>query len=342
MITLAVIGAYGHRQPLAYPQIRARCLRDIRVVADPARADIVAVAHSKDLDSQAAVLRGLSRDQRAVLLSEEPFWDTIWGQDPLRRDLVHTAPDGPLAVTQLNHRTSTLYRFERIPYFLLTAEHFRTRYRVWFARNAQRRPAEWQARFAQLSGRLAFVMARRHSPRYVVGFPGSPVLSLCNLRTEIAEACQGPGTRCMGRGWSGDPSAEAPRQALVDWHLQKALDLRDRFAFVGALENTHDPEYITEKLFDAYAVGAVPLYLAQGGHRVHELAEPGSWVNLDGLAPGEVPGRLAEVETGPAFCAAYARQQQRLAQLFADREVLEAEYDRLRRALLREFTAVLG
>lgn len=338
MITLAVLGDYGHRQPLAYAQIRARCLRDIRLVSDPGRADIVAVAHSKDLDGQASRLGALSRDQRALLLSEEPFWDTIWGQDPLRRDLVHTAPDGPVAVTQLNHRTSTLYRFDRIPYFLLTAEHFRTRYQVWFARNAQRSAGDWQAHFAQRAGRLGFVMARRHSPRYEVRFPGSPVRSLCNLRTEIAEACQGPGTICMGRGWSGD----GPRQALVDWHLQKMLDVRDRFACLGAVENTHDPDYITEKLFDAYAAGAVPLYLAGAGHRVAELAEAGSWVNLDGLEPAQVPARLAALDTGPAFCAAYARQQQRLAALFADRDVLEAEYDRLRRALVSEFTAVLG
>jgi len=98
MIRVAVLGDYAHRQPLAYAQIRARCLRDIRVEADPTRADVVAVAHSKDLDSHAATLRGLGAGQTLVLLPEEPFWDTSWGHDPTRRGLMHPAPDGPLAV----------------------------------------------------------------------------------------------------------------------------------------------------------------------------------------------------------------------------------------------------
>ncbi|MGR3458073.1 MAG: glycosyltransferase family 10 domain-containing protein [Pseudooceanicola nanhaiensis] len=338
MIRVAVLGDYAHRQPLAYAQIRARCLRDIRVEADPARADIVAVAHSKDLDSHAATLRGLGAGQTLVLLSEEPFWDTIWGHDPTRRDLVHPAPDGPLAAIQLNHRTSTIYRFKRIPYFLLTEGHFRTRYRHWFARNAARSEASWQAHFAQVPGQAAFMAARRHSPRYDVDFPGTPLRSLSNLRTRIAEACGGHGTVRLGRGWEDG----AIRQDLTDWHLQKYLALAGGYRFVSALENTHDPDYVTEKLFDAYAAGSIPLYLAGPGHRVHELAGTGSWLNLWETDPAEVPGRMRAFETGAETADAYAAQQRRLAALFASADAWEAEYDRLKAALVAEFTTVLG
>ncbi|MGR3378673.1 glycosyltransferase family 10 domain-containing protein [Salipiger abyssi] len=339
MITFAALGDYAHRQPLAYAQIRARCLGDIRVVADPARADIVAVAHSKDLDRHAPALRQFSADQRLVLLSEEPFWDTIWGHDPLRRDLRHPAPDGPLPVTQLNHRTSRLYAFDRIPYFLLTDGHFRTRYALWFGRNARKSPRDWQAHFAALPGQAAFMMARRVSPRYEVAFPGSSLRSLCNQRSAIAEACRGPGFAHMGKGWPDNTI----RQTLVDWHLEKYLALRGRFRFVSAIENTHEPAYVTEKLFDAYALGSVPLYMAGPDHRVRELApDPESWVNLWDTAPERVPERLSAVAFGPAFCDAYTAQQQRLAELFRDRATLDAELDRLRAALVAEFAAVLG
>lgn len=338
MIRFCAIGDYAHRQPLAYPQIRAHCRGAIEVVEDPARADIVAVAHSKDLDSHADRLRALAPDQQRVLLSEEPFWDSCWGHDPLRRDLIHPTATGPLRLTQLNHATSRIYDFDAIPYFLLTDSHFATRYGLWFSRNARISPDQWQRHFARVPGRGAFMMARRRSPRYEVSLADGAVFSLCNPRTDIAEACLRPGFAHIGQGWQDGP----PRQALTDWHLDKYLSLKARFRFIGAIENTHQPNYVTEKIFDAWAAGAVPLYIAAPEHRVHGLARPGSWVNLIDCQPGRVPERLADFHTGPEFAETYAAQQRDLAALLGDRTAWGRELDRLRTALVAEFTAILN
>lgn len=331
MIKVYAFGEYAHRQPLAYPQIRAHCLGPIRVVESIEQADIVTLSHTKDLTAHGADLKArLSPDQRLVLLSEEPFWDTVWGQAPQDRHLSVQTAAGPLSVTQLNHQTSKIYAFDRIPYFLLTHPHFRTRYGVWFGRNARLSPQDWRAHFQQCAGRTAFVMARRRSARYEVPF------CLCNQRTDVAEACVD--AVHLGQGW-GDAS---PRQALPDWHLDKFLSLNRGFGFVGAIENTLLSSYVTEKIFDAWAVGAMPLYLADTGHRAHDLAHPDSWVNLWNVPPADIPARLAGFDFGPERLEAYAAQQADMAQLFSTQAPMRAELDRLRTALVAEFNTVLG
>lgn len=330
MIRVHAFGNYANRQPLAYPQIRAHCVGQIRMVETLEQADIVTVSHTKDLDAHGATLKArLSPDQRLVLLSEEPFWDTVWGQAPQQRYLQVQTPVGALSVTQLNHQTSTLYDFDRIPYFLLTHHHFRTRYGLWFRRNAQLSPQDWRTHFQQQAGQAAFVMARRRSARYEVPF------CLCNQRTDVAEACTSAVR--LGQGWGDQP----PRQELPDWHLDKLLDLDRRFGFVGAIENTLLPNYITEKIFDAWAVGAIPLYMADAGHRVHDLARPDSWMNLLDVPLVEIPARLRGGDLPPERLEAYAAQQTDMARLFDSEAPTRAELDRLRDALVAEFKTVL-
>ncbi|WP_139246494.1 glycosyltransferase family 10 domain-containing protein [Thalassovita taeanensis] len=305
---------------------------------DPGRADIVAVSHTKDLEIFGAGLRrSLSRDQRLILLSEEPFWDTCWGTSPLERDLVHDTPDGPLPLTQLNHVTSAIYDFDKIPYFPLTSAHFSTRYTRWFSRNSMRSASGWKEHLTSSLGQAVFMMARRKSPRYEVTFPQAGVFSICNQRTAIAEACQGVEMVHLGQGWHDTP----PRQGLTDWHLDKFLTLDGGYCFVSAIENTHQYSYVTEKLFDAYAVGAVPLYVAGTPHRVHELALPGTWLNLLDVPFQEIPELMADFAMTPAFFEVYAEQQAGLARLFGDRDILHAELARLSAALFDEFSGVL-
>ena len=62
-----------------------------------------------------------------------------------------------------------------------------------------------------------------------------------------------------GKGWHSDQ----PRQSLPDWHLDKLVQLDRQSLFVSALENTLVDHYLTEKIFDAYAVLSVPLYAAK-------------------------------------------------------------------------------
>jgi len=340
MLTLCPVGDYQHRQPLAYDPIRAACADAIALTDDPMAADAVIVTHTKDLISHGADLHRMHRtrpDLRFVLLSEEPFWDTVWAADPLTRRQIWRTEAGPLPFTFLNHQTSGLYDFARIPYFLLTDPRYAARYTTLFARNAARSDQDWARHFAVADYDLAFLFERRRVAKYAPRFPRAQMFGLSAWRTEVALACDRPRVLRAGRGWEEGPR----RQELADWHLDKLQRLDGRCRMMAAFENTHHRSYVTEKIFDAYAMGAAPVYCAAPGHRVEDLAEPGSWLNLyDDFIQGLVPDPR-DIIHDPGFLAAFGRAQARLARLFADRDAVAQELARLRAALLAEFDQIL-
>jgi len=348
MIRVFLDGPHSRRTPLSYPALAPLFAGAIERVADPARADLLIFAHVLDIEDApaAAVAAWRARRRPVVLLSEEPFWDTIWGRRPLEREIVVATRHGDLPVIQLNHHTSGIYRFAAIPYYLLTNHRFAAAYAYRFRRNAARTPADWRARFAGCPRDIAFLFERRPERHHDVAWPEAGLFGLCAWRTDLAEACAAAASvagapervALMGASWQGGRT----RFELPDWHLDKLVGLDGQARMIGAIENTHHPDYLTEKLFDAFACGARPLYLAAPEHRVHGLGLPAaSWINLHGLTPAAAAARLCAPEVGDAVCEAYAGAQRRLAALFGDPGLVVAERARLRRALLAELRRVL-
>ncbi|AWZ22168.1 hypothetical protein RTM1035_10555 [Roseovarius sp. TM1035] len=331
-------GDYAHRQPLAYDPIRRACAPAITVTDTFDAADIILLAHTKDLDRHAEALAPrLAAHQRLVLLSEEPLWDCVWAKDPLTPAQVVETEAGPLPYVFLNHVTSDIYEFERIPYFLLTDYAYPTRYGCWFAQNARLSQEDWTARFAEAKWDMAFVAEYRDEPRFDAAFPEAGFYGLGRWRTRLALACTGERLLRMGAGWNVLPR----RQILPDWHLEKYLDLRGRCAVLSAVENTYHRSYITEKLFDSLAIGAVPLYVAGADHRVHDLLPQGAFVNLNGLTPEAAAERIAGFAADPQTLSAYCEAQARMAALFNTPSLLCAEYERLAQALTRNLAALI-
>ncbi|MBR9865383.1 MAG: hypothetical protein GYB24_18305, partial [Rhodobacteraceae bacterium] len=130
------------------------------------------------------------------------------------------------------------------------------------------------------------------------------------------------------------------RQALADWHLDKLQELDGRCRFVSALENTHQPAYLTEKFFDAFAVGGVPLYYASDSHRVHRCVPAGGWVNLFGQTPEEAVETIDSFAFDAAFYEAYTETQARLAETFGSPRALLADRDRFCAALIGEMQSL--
>ena len=339
VISVYAFGYYRHRQPLAYAPIRTAAASRVALTDRLETADLVVVAHTKDLDAHGAELRRrMGPAQRLVLLSEEPFWDTIWGRDPFTRAQTHHTDDGPLPVTVLNHATSRIYDFERIPYFLLTDHRYCIRYAMRFARNAKRDAGTWSMHFARLRD-IHFMAERRGNAKYDTAFAHRDVFGLAALRTRIAEACDGSHVIRQGKGWTGHRTR---RQELEDWHFNKLRGFDERCLILSAIENTHQANYITEKLFDAFAVGAVPLYWASSGHRVHEVAPDGGWLNLYGLDAAAAAGRIMSLSPDETFLEGYAATQRRLAALFCDVTAPARERKRLTDSLVAEFREVIN
>jgi hypothetical protein len=340
MIPILVAGRRSNRQPLAYPALAPLFEGRIRFVTAFADARILLFAHPDDLIEAMPVLARLRRerpDLQVALLSEEPLWDTVGPVPPFSRIYHHPVEDQVVPVSCLNHHTTRIYDFARIPYFVLTEHAYPVRYALRFRRNAAHGRDAWKARFAAAPIRAAFLAMHRLQAGFEVDFPEHGTRGLSVWRTRLAQACAGPGVIAAGSGWE---TGAQNRPLLRDWHLDKLLRLDGRCRLVSAVENTHWRDYVSEKIFDAFAVGAVPIYYAGPDHAVHRLVPEGAWLNLYGMEPEAAAEAVAAFRADADFLDRYRAAQAALRDLFDMPAALVAERARLARALVAELEAV--
>ena len=337
MIRILPCGDFQNRTPLAYAPFRDALAGEVALVDRAEDADLLLISHPMDLDRSGAELaRMLARQPRLrlAMLSEEPFWDTAWGETPFCRDLTVRTSGGPITCRVISHQTSPVFASVNLPYFLLTDPRYIAHYRPLFDRNAGMSVAGWLARFRNAELDAAFMGERRLHPRDRVGFPEQDVWGLSWYRTRFAERCRKGRVLRAGKGWDDNP----PRQDLPDWHADKLARLDLRCRYLGAFENTHQTDYVSEKIFDAFAVGALPLYFAAADHAVNRLIGQGGWRNFYAVPPrapafdARQPVTLAEAES-------YAAIQDRLARTMSDPEAAAADLDRICAAILAELRA---
>ncbi|MFE3838697.1 glycosyltransferase family 10 domain-containing protein [Pseudogemmobacter sonorensis] len=338
MIRVLPFGGWRNRQPLAYAPIRAAAGDAIGLAAGPEEADILLVSHHWDFTLFGPEIRGLlarAPQSRLVLLSEEPLWDISALPDPLSLRQRVAVSGAEFDLTVLNHHSSTIFRSLAIPYFLLTDRRYIAHYRPLFDRNAGWSAADWRRHFAEARHEAVFLAERRLDPALERDFPEVDFHGLSVRRSRLAETCLGTRVIREGRGWTTAPL----RQALPDWHLDKLerFDLSCRI--MSAVENTHQPDYVSEKIWDAFAVGAIPLYAASAGHAVHRLVGSRGWINLQDRLDRPFDPSARDLWPDPAD---YARVQARLAALFADESLIMREYERLGAALRHDLQRALG
>lgn len=340
LLQVARIGRHARRMPLSYPDLAPLWQDRVALTDDAACADLVLLAHPVDLmDLTRPEAAALDR-RTCALFSEEPFWDTLFSPDPLaRRVVLRAAHLGGLAVHQVNHHRSAVFDFDRIPYFLLTEHRYAESYARLFSRNAALSAQDWLAAFANRPMQAAFMAERRPEAFHDLRLPGGDVTGLCAWRTRLAEAYRTGRVERLGASWHGGPT----RFDLPDWHGDKIERLDGQTRFLSAVENTHQPAYLSEKLFDAFACGARPLYVASPWHRVHDLGLPAeAWVNLWGLDSAAAPVVIDAAAWDGGFAAAYAAAQASLAALFTDPAILAAERARLGAAVWDELIRLEG
>jgi hypothetical protein len=142
----------------------------------------------------------------------------------------------------------------------------------------------------------------------------------------------------MGKGW---PDAGPARQDLPDWHLDKLARLHGQVRLCAAYENTHHNTYISEKLFDAFAVGAIPVCYAGPGHRLHDLVPPEAMINSFGLAPEAAAEQLAGLSVDLARAEAWLATVAALRDRLADSRAIAQERQRVVAETLAEIYAFL-
>ncbi len=337
VLSIMTFGRNANRSPLAYSSYRALFSNRIQSVEQHTFADVIVFAASKNIIEahQLSDEKGLL-DKPLAVLSEEPLWDTTWGYEFDAPKAQRKSGDMVFDYAVLNHLTTDIFKFDKVPYFVTTEEKYAARYANLFQRNAAMSPQQlleiWQA----APVRQAYFAEKRAGKHYDFERPGLDLYGYCGYRTRLAAAARGAGILRVGKGWS----ETTRRQELPDWHLDK-LAMLDRRTFIcSALENTHLPDYITEKPFDAFAVLAVPVYAASPRHRIGEIVPEGSFINIFGLDVEDAAERLAAFEPDLDFAARYLEAQQRLAVLFGNVETLRAERRRVVDATVAALEAV--
>lgn len=339
VLSVLVTGRNSNRSPFKYDVYRQDFTSVLQFVDRPEQADLLVFGASANIrEHYADVLKCHSDlpNDRLVVLSEEPLWDTTWGHEFDQPKAVTHVREHKFDYAVLNHMTTDIFAFDKLPYFVTTDTRFNTRYARMFRRNAAMSAKDLLELWKTAPVRQAYFAERRDDERYDFERPDLDLYGHCAYRTRIAEAAPKEGVLRVGQGW-GDTTR---RQELPDWHLDKLTTLDRRTFICSALENTHLPDYITEKPFDAFSALGVPVYAANSAHRIHEIVPEGSFINVWGMTPKEAAEHLQYFEPDLGFAERYIEAQKRLAELFGDVEVLRAERRRVIDATTRALEAV--
>jgi hypothetical protein len=91
------------------------------------------------------------------------------------------------------------------------------------------------------------------------------------------DMCHSLGERCSSFPETKKPNNN-PRSGNDSWYNDALYNTYSKYNFVLAMENTISPGYITEKIYNAYLAGAIPIYY---GHSVvNDIFNPRSFINI--------------------------------------------------------------
>ncbi|MBL4919325.1 glycosyltransferase family 10 domain-containing protein [Szabonella alba] len=333
-----LLGPRGQRTPLAYAPLRCHLAGRMTFVGRAEEADLVVTGWNRDLEDNRDLLAALWRDgvrPRLVVLSEEPLWDSLWSGGLAPRDRLLDCGDGvQLPYRHLNHANSGIFRFHSLPWFILSDDRFAARYALLTAAFAALSPGALLRHWQTVPWQAAFVAERRVTPDYAAAFPAEGVMGLSLYRSRVADLVPGERVLRLGQGW---PGTMTRRQDLPDWHLDKLARLHGQVRLCGAYENTLQADYITEKPFDAFAVGAIPVVFADAGHRLPDLIPPEAMLNTRFCAPDMAAARIAAFVPDLVLAEAWREAAQDLLARLRDPALILAERQRLADACLEEF-----
>jgi len=320
---------------MSYPEYKELFSKKVNFVDNAEDADVVIFGFVIDIKENSEALIKLQEKKpniRLVVLSEEPLWDTLWSGDFFSKKSSVLFGDTKLTFTFLNHCTTAIYNFENFPYFITTSDEFFTRYRYYFARNSTYSESDIETNWREASTKIAFYSEKRQKKEFDIKKFKDDVISLSGLRSEIAEKTTGDGIVKIGQGWG----VAKKRQALPDWHLDKLVGLDKRSYIVSAIENTHQKFYITEKIFDAFAVLGVPIYYASNANMISRLVPHGGYINTFGLPAERIVEKIALFQPDQAFVCQYKKTQEKLAVLFSNVQSYIKERERLVNEVVNE------
>ena len=339
MKIICLKGQRSNRTPLSYPEYQKLFQSKFKYTRKPEDADLLVYSCFMDIRDDVEELKRIYSARpniQLVILSEEPLWDSLWSDNCFSKKGRIQIGDREYPYTFLNHWTTTIYDFENIPYFLTTGDDYFARYAFLFSRNRAYKASELKSLWDNVPTRIAFFAEFKDDAHFDAYFPEYDAWGLSRYRTLIAKEMKNDKVLRVGKGW-GDTKA---RQLLPDWHLDKLAGLDRQSYMVSGIENTHQWNYVSEKIFDAFAVMAIPLYFANSYHGVFRFASEESFLNLYGLTVDQAVNRICSFKLTKEFMDAYRAVQSTLAEIFSQPMLLVNERMRVVSEVVSELEAI--
>jgi hypothetical protein len=291
---VALFGKHSNRTPFAYKTYRSILSQSIEFVSLDDSPQLIITGFSKDFfDSLENRFETFQRPDRAKLMvvSEEPLWDTIYSNSYQTdvSEAVATIKGSDIEFNFYNHTNSDLFEYLRVPYYLTTSVNYISRYVMLVNSILSKFSSGF---FSERVDAPVFGMFERRTEPWF-NFSSDNAKCLCIYRSLFAEQLFAHATiQGVGHG-----SSSSPRQALPDWHLDKLAKAYMQHNLVISIENTCHKYYVTEKIFDAYAVGAIPIYYAPPEHSVRTSLGLASFFDVSSMEPNDAALSLIDFKS---------------------------------------------
>lgn len=339
MKRISLMGQRANRTPFSYPEYKKLFGKYFDYIQNPEEADFLIFSCLMDMHDNADKIErivSLRPDIQLVILSEEPLWDTVYSDNFVLKRMKFSIGERNYPCVFLNHHTTKIFDFEKIPYFLTTSDDYFARYSFLFYRNRALKAEEITSLWASAPIRVAFYAECRDEARFDAQFAEHDVRGLSRYRTLVAKAMKNDGVIRVGKGWDNG----IVRQLLPDWHLDKLAALDRKCYIVSGIDNTHQWNYISEKIFDAFAVLAVPLYFGSQTHGVMRLVPTNSFINIHGLQVDQAVKKISSFRPDKSFLDQYRNAQTMLSDTFSQPMSLVKERTRIVYEIISEFDAL--
>ena len=232
-------------------------------------ADIMIATYSIDFYNHGGLSNLYSKINNLFVLCEEPLWNKfssfykghLFSQKhyDIKREKVN------IPVTELNYKTSDIFSYETVPYFLTTNEKYIKNHKKWLAISNQTGINKIIGSHSERKYKIGGLFSHRTKESYRYDkFNSNPCLS--SIRTKIAENLLkiNNDNIFIGENWkipnlsSTIYNKNSWKQAL--WHEEKLDWATSNVRMLYAVENTSTPNYVTEKIFDAVISNSIPIY----------------------------------------------------------------------------------
>ncbi|AXR07845.1 glycosyltransferase family 10 domain-containing protein [Salinimonas sediminis] len=339
MFNIYLYGRYKKRVPFSYSAYENLLGKRFLIVNEAKFSDFIIVSNYKDVEQNQEFFSRTTKKNpnlKIVLFSEEPFWDTLSNYNT--EEFFFTVDNGPLAGTKIfniNHQNCDVFDFNYIPYFLTTEASYITRYIFLLTNLLKLTPKMLLNHWDNADYQLGSLSEKRLGAHFDLYNSQKELIGLSRFRSTLAESYTGK-KLVHGLGWSPTPR----RQKLPDWHSDKISKYLNKSRYLSSIENTHLSNYMTEKLFDSFAVRSFPIYYSSPDHRIKDLISENSYLNLYGYDTHQSV-KLIEKHTLSLINAdSYLNDADRMLNLFTDCDYITDERFRFIDKVYRKFKKI--